>query len=150
MPLRPKQQRLWFLKTLKRAGVTVDDLAHYYQTVVRPVLEYACPVWHSSLSKQRAKSLEDVQRRALQIIVGNTPYTEARRMFDIQSLAQRQSELCRTLFRQIVITSPTVCTICCLQSVTLTWLAVYGRLQLIRYSVRVDSIQKLISSLLPD
>ena len=130
-------KRLWFLKTLKRAGVSVDNLAHYYQTVVRPVLEYACTVWHSSLSKQQAKSLEDVQRRALQIIVGNTPC----RMFDIQSLADRRSELCRTLFRQIVITSPTVCTICCLQSMTPTWLAVYSRLQLIRYSVRepIDS-----------
>jgi len=54
------------------------------------------------LSKQQAKSLEDVQRRALQIIVGNTPYTETCRMFDIQSLADRRPELCRTLFRQIV------------------------------------------------
>jgi len=38
-------KRLWFLKKLKRAGVSVDDLVHYYQSVVRPVLEYACPVW---------------------------------------------------------------------------------------------------------
>ena len=95
-------KRLWFLKTLKRASETVDNLAHYYQTVVRPVLEYACPVWHSSLSKQQAKSLEDVQRRALQFIVGNTPYTEACRIFDIQSLADRRSELCITLFKHIV------------------------------------------------
>ena len=95
-------KRFRFLKTLKHAGVTVDDLAHYYQTVVRPVSEYACPVWHSSLSKQQAKSLEDVQRRALQIIVGNTPYSEACHMFDIQSLEDRWSELCRTLFRQTV------------------------------------------------
>ena len=50
-------KRLWFLKTLKRAGVTVDDLAHYYQTVVRPVLEYACPVWHSSCRNSRQNLL---------------------------------------------------------------------------------------------
>ena len=37
-------KRLWFLKKLKQAGVSVDDLVHYYQSVVRPVLEYACPV----------------------------------------------------------------------------------------------------------
>ena len=67
-------KRLWFLKKLKRAGVSVDDLLYYYQSVVRPVLEYACPVWHSSLSKQQIKSLENVQRRAVQIIAGNTSY----------------------------------------------------------------------------
>jgi len=27
-------QRLWFLKKLKRAGVSVDDLVHYYQSVI--------------------------------------------------------------------------------------------------------------------
>jgi len=91
-------KRLWFLKKLKQAGVSVS----YYQTVVRPVLEYACPVWHSSLSKQQIKLLEDVQRRALQIIVSNIPYAEACCMLSIQSLADRQSELCRTLFKQIV------------------------------------------------
>jgi len=95
-------KRLWFLKKLKRAGVSVDDLVHYYQSVVRPVLEYACPVWHSSLSKQQIKSLENVQRRAVQIIAGNTSYTEASSTLGIQSLADRRSELCRTLFTQIV------------------------------------------------
>ena len=35
-------KRLLFLKKLRRAGVAVDDLVHYYQyqTVERPVLEY--------------------------------------------------------------------------------------------------------------
>jgi len=79
-------KRLWFLKKLRQAGIYVDDLVHYYQTVVRPVLEYACPAWHSSLSKQQAKLLEYVQRRALQIIVGSTPYAEACCMLGIQSL----------------------------------------------------------------
>ena len=90
-------KKLWFL--LRRAGVSVDDLVHYYQTVVRPVLEYAHPVRHSSLSKQQTKLPEDVQCHGLQIIVGNT---EAYCMLGIQSLADRRSELCRTLFKQIV------------------------------------------------
>jgi len=39
--------------------------------------EYACPAWHTSITKDQTKSLEDIQRRALQIIIGNTPYEEA-------------------------------------------------------------------------
>jgi len=34
-------KRLWFLKQLSKAGISQDDLMFYYQSVVRPVLEYA-------------------------------------------------------------------------------------------------------------
>jgi len=69
----------------------VDDLVDYYQTVVRPVLEYA-----STLAQCGTPvCLEDIQCRALQIIVGCC-------VLCIQSLADRQSELRRTLFKQIV------------------------------------------------
>jgi len=37
-------KRLCFMKQLKKAGVSQDDLMFYYQSFVRPVLEYACPV----------------------------------------------------------------------------------------------------------
>ena len=40
--------RLHFLKQLKRSGAGQDDLLHFYGTVIRPVSECACPVWHSS------------------------------------------------------------------------------------------------------
>jgi len=32
---------------------------------------FVCPCWHSSLTKTQTKQLEDVQRRALQVIFGN-------------------------------------------------------------------------------
>lgn len=95
-------KRLWFLKKLKRAGVTRDDLLYFYQAVVRPVLEYASPAWHTSLTKQQTKSLEDIQRRALQIILGNMSYEDACCSLNIDSLADRRLELCKKLFRQIV------------------------------------------------
>jgi len=44
-------KRLWFLKKVKRAGVSQKDLVHYYEAVIRPVLEYASPVWHKSHSR---------------------------------------------------------------------------------------------------
>jgi len=60
--------RLHFLKQLKLAGAGRDDLLCFYTTVIRPVLEYACPVWHSSLTAAQAKSLESIQRRAMRVI----------------------------------------------------------------------------------
>ena len=45
-------ERLWFLKKLKRA----DNLVYYYQAVIRPLLEYASVLWHSSLSTEQTQS----------------------------------------------------------------------------------------------
>jgi len=64
-------------------------------------MEYASPVWHSNLTKGQTKTLEDVQRRAVQIINGNIPYA-ACRLLNLLPLADRRLELCRTLFHQIM------------------------------------------------
>jgi len=43
---------LHFIKSWKETVVyETVDLMYYYQSVVRPVLEYACPCWHSSPPK---------------------------------------------------------------------------------------------------
>ena len=41
--------RLYMLYQLKRAGITQKDLVSVYVSVVRSVLEYACPVGHINL-----------------------------------------------------------------------------------------------------
>ena len=94
-------KRFWFLKKLKRAGVVREDLVYLYQAVVRPIWEYACPAWHTSLTKEQTKSLEDIQRRALQVIVGNIPYEEDCCKLNFPRLADRRHSLCRTLFQLI-------------------------------------------------
>ncbi len=42
-------KRLYVLYQLKRAGVSQKDLLRVYLSVIRPVVEYACPVWHTNL-----------------------------------------------------------------------------------------------------
>ena len=59
---------LHFLKLLKRSSVTFDDLLHYDKSIIRPVIEYACPVWQSGLTIDQRGRLESIQRRALHII----------------------------------------------------------------------------------
>ena len=67
--------RLHFLKQLKRSGAGQNDLLCFYGTVTRPVLEYACPAWHSSLRAAQSKTIEAIQRRAVQIIFADNDYT---------------------------------------------------------------------------
>jgi len=42
--------RLYYLKQLRRAGLPSGDLLYLYLTVIRPVLEYGCVVWHHGLT----------------------------------------------------------------------------------------------------
>jgi len=84
-------KRLWFLKKLKPAGVSVDDPVHYYQSI-RPALEYACAVWQP-VRKKQTQSLANVQRRALQIIFGNSPRDLSLSTFQMSSLCDGRREL---------------------------------------------------------
>ena len=47
-----------FLKSLKRPSLTSDDLLHYYKSIIRPVIEYACPVWQSGLTIDQRSRLD--------------------------------------------------------------------------------------------
>jgi len=60
--------RLHYLKVLKRSSLSRDDLLYFYSPVIRPVLEYACPAWHTSLTQQQTRQNESIHKRALRII----------------------------------------------------------------------------------
>jgi len=60
--------RLHYLKVLKRSSLSRDDLLYIYSSVIRPVLEYACPAWHTSLTQQQTRQIKSIQKRALRII----------------------------------------------------------------------------------
>ena len=115
--------------SLKRAGASVKDLVYYYQPVIRPVLEYACPAWHSGLTKEQTKTIEDVQRRVCRVILGNVSYDEACRTLNVSMLSDRRDEQCKTLFKQIT-NQPHIG--CCQQSVTLSSSAVCDLLNCIQ------------------
>ena len=61
-------KRLYFLRQLKRAQVYWEELLLFYLTCIRPVTEYACPVYHHSLPQYLSVDLERCQRRALRVI----------------------------------------------------------------------------------
>ena len=85
--------RLHFLKVLRRACPNTGDLVCFYTTVIRPVLEYACPVWHSSLTKKLTNQLESQQVRALRIIFGDKSYEEALNFTGLQTLEDRREAI---------------------------------------------------------
>ena len=63
---------------------------------VRPVTEYAAPVWSGALTNHDKSSIERIQKRALRIIMGHeyTTYHDVLSMGDLVSLEERRSSLC--------------------------------------------------------
>ena len=93
--------RLYFLKQLRPAGLSSDHLLQYYKTVICPIVEYACPLWHSSISAEQCRSLESIQRRALRIIAPViTPYKDACLEFNIQTLNDRRHFISKKFYFQ--------------------------------------------------
>ena len=64
------KKAIWALTHLKRAKICENVLIKVYTTMLRPLLEYSAPVYHSMLTQTMSESLEKQQRRALRIIYG--------------------------------------------------------------------------------
>ena len=95
-------KRLYFLKLLKRSSLSTADLIHYYRTVIRTVIEYACPVWQSGLTDEQRKRLEYIQRRAITIISGSKEdYESYCSMHSIEPINVRLDILCKKIFVKI-------------------------------------------------
>ena len=98
--------RLYFLKQLKKCSNNIGDMLHFYTTVIRPVLEYACPVWHTSITNEQCIRLESIQRRAIHIINGITEdYTTFCINNNLPSLYERRCEISKRFFNNNVLPS---------------------------------------------
>ena len=62
------------LYQLKRAGVNQADLVTIYISVVRPVVEYACPVWSTNLPVYLSDNIEMLQKRTVRAIFPGMSY----------------------------------------------------------------------------
>ena len=91
-------KRLYALRILRR-NVQPSDLRTVYCSFIRPVLQYACPVWHTSLPKFLTDELEHIQRRAFKIIVPHLSYSEILKDLKLPTLEERRELLCRSFYK---------------------------------------------------
>ena len=88
-------KKLWILRRLKKLGANQDDLKEIYIKQIRSVLEFAVPVWHSSLTGVDRLRIERVQKSALHIILGDRyrSYTSALKLLSLEPLFNRRHKL---------------------------------------------------------
>lgn len=83
-------------------NIDMSKLNIYVDLCIRPLLEYACPVFHNSLPQYLSNEMEMLQKRALQIMQPDLSYADALVALDITSLYERRKALSNALFGQIV------------------------------------------------
>ena len=96
--IKKGNKRLFFLGLLRRAKVSPSDIIRFYSTCIRPLLEYCLPVFHDAIPEYLSSDLQHVQKRALSIISPGNSYNKNLDLFDMSSLYDRRTELCRKFF----------------------------------------------------
>ena len=86
--------RWWVLYHLRHHGFNQEELARVYKTVVRPIFDYCCVVYHPLLNDNQDQLLDRLQRQALKIIYGkDLTYTQMREKAGVTTLRQRRIDL---------------------------------------------------------
>ena len=93
--LKKVAKRMYCMHYLTRAGIKECDSVIIYCSIIRSVLEYACPVWHSGLTIKQSDEIERVQQRCLKLIFPGCSYDEA---LGLEKLATRRENQTRELF----------------------------------------------------
>ena len=100
--IKKANKRLYFLVQLRRAGVNPKEIARFYSTVIRPLLEYCSPAFHHSLPGYLSDDIERVQKRAMSIIAPHDSYTKSLENLNLSTLLQRRQDHCDKLFKNII------------------------------------------------
>ena len=97
-------KRLFMLRTLKRFGFNTSELITVYRGYIRPIIEYADVIWHSSLTLKQSQTLESIQRRACKIMLGfeYVSYVNALEICDLDLLSARRETHCLNFARSLL------------------------------------------------
>ncbi len=91
-------KKMYMLYQVKRADVNQADLVTVYISVVRPVVEYACPVWHTNLPIYFSDNIEMIQKRAMKAIFPGMSYVYILNHINLSTLKERRDYLCEKYF----------------------------------------------------
>ncbi len=67
-----------------------------YITRNRPILEYACQLWHPGLTQEQSECLDSIPKRGIKIIYKNIDYQEALTIAGLPTVQQRRMDMVRS------------------------------------------------------
>ena len=89
-------KRLYIIRRLKAAGCGDSDLLYVYISLIRSILETACPVFQPQLTEGDKTKIERIQKIVLRIVLGDRyqSYEQACAETDLNTLESRRITLC--------------------------------------------------------
>ncbi len=91
-----------FLSHLSRSGLEPEELVEYYTSIIKSVLEYACPAWFTNIKDSgNMWELEHIQVRAIKIIFKNLSYEQALTHTGLCTVEERLATLCTNIFKSM-------------------------------------------------
>ena len=96
--------RLWMLRRMKLLNIETEIILDFYFKEIRSILEMGCQIFHSGLTKNQSRDIENIQKKALKIILGRlySCYEEACTLLSCEPLSDRRDTLCLKFIRKAV------------------------------------------------
>ena len=97
----PFKQKRYHLLNHPLTYIPAVNIMTTFLTVVRPVLEHACQIWHTGLTtEQHDNTLEKIQEQGQRISDSKPPYNQALTKYKHPTLRERRDtrDLCKKLF----------------------------------------------------
>ena len=90
------RRKLWILRRMLCLKLTIFEMFDVYTKEIRSILEFAVPVWHSSLTRKQVSEIEFVQKLAFKIILGRaySSYSDACARLQTVTLEERRLAIC--------------------------------------------------------
>ena len=70
-------------------------------SVIRPVVEYACPAWQTHLHTYLSDNIELIQKRCMKTIFPGCSYDAILEMTNLPTLHDKRTTLCRAYFNKM-------------------------------------------------
>ena len=95
------RKRVFLIYQLKRASIGQCDLARIYISVIRPVVEYVCPAWHTNLPKYLSDNIELIKKRCRKTIFPGCSYDDILDITNLLTVHDRRTTLFRAYFNKL-------------------------------------------------
>ena len=85
----------------KQSSSDSNQSSSDYKSYVRPILDYAAPLWHSSITEYQSRQIESIQKRVSRNILGNCfiDYGQALDMLHLETLSDQRMNLCKHIIQ---------------------------------------------------
>ena len=102
--IKRANSKLWMLRRMKFLNIDPYIIIDFYFKEIRSICEMACQVFHSGLTKNQSNDIENIQKKALKIILGRSyhSYEVACTLMSAEPLYDRRLSQCLKFVRKAV------------------------------------------------